>query len=112
MDNGDAVLLCSNQNWNGEVMYLRNAHNIRDLGDDSKGGRRGFGNTVRSVRVRPFLIEMNITIVTGEDSTLPSGYLDRQAIDRDLSILIERVNAFLGVNLRLYESNGVIKPFK
>jgi hypothetical protein len=91
---GDAALLCSKPDWKGEIMYLRNQRNIRDLGDPATGGRRGFRNAVRSVRVRPFLIAMNITIVTGSDGTLPGGWEDRTQAERDMDLLIVLMNDF------------------
>lgn len=101
LNTGDAVLLCSKKNWKGETMYLANQRTIRDLGDPSLGGRQGFRNTVRSARVRPFLIELNVSIATGEDGTLPGGWADRQQAEADLDRLISMMNGFFRRELDL-----------
>lgn len=91
---GDAVLLCKKRNWNGEVCYLRGKHAIADLGDPDDGGARGLGNAITSVRVKPFAVAVNVTIVTGEDGALPGAWASRADATRDIDAIIAMANAF------------------
>lgn len=81
----DAILLCNKSNWNGEVCYLRGKHEIADL--EQPG-------SITSVRVTPFTIAVNITIVTGEDGELPGTWADRTEVNSDIDTIITMVNSF------------------
>jgi hypothetical protein len=91
---GDAILLCNKSNWNGEVCYLRGEQEISDLNDPDKGGTRGLGNSITSLRVTPFAVSVNITIVTGEDGTLPGTWSSRTATTQDINTVISMANDF------------------
>ncbi|HET6522828.1 MAG TPA: hypothetical protein VFG47_23840 [Geminicoccaceae bacterium] len=93
-EDDDAILLCSKTNWNGEVFYLRGNHEISDLGDPDSGGKQGFRNSVTSVRVTPFTVKVNVTIVTGEDGTLPGTWSSRTEANADIATIISRANDF------------------
>lgn len=93
-EDDDVILLCKKHNWNGEVLYLRGKHEIRDLGDPDKGGKRGLGNSITSVRVNPFTVEVNVTIVTGDDGTLPGTWASRTEVTRDIDNIISLANDF------------------
>jgi hypothetical protein len=90
----DAILLCKKSNWNGEVFYLRGANSISDLGDSDRGGRKGFGSAVTSVRVTPFTVKVNVTVVTGEDGTLPGAWTSRTQAVEDINSVIKKANTF------------------
>ena len=93
-EDDDAILLCRKSNWNGEVFYLRGKHEISDLGDSAKGGKQGFGSSITSARVSPFTIKVNITIVTGEDGTLPGTWSSRTDATQDIDSIIRKANDF------------------
>ncbi len=90
----DAILICKKKNWNGEVFYLRGKNEIADLGDSNKGGKQGFGNSITSVRVTTFTVKVNITIVTGEDGTLPGNWTSRTNVNQDINSIITMANDF------------------
>jgi hypothetical protein len=90
----DVVLLCRKTKWNGEVLYLRGPQTISDLGDPDLGGARGMGNTITSVRVTPFSVKLNITIVTGKDGTLPGMWTSRTQATNDINTIISAANTF------------------
>ncbi len=91
---GDAVLLCKKKNWNGAVFYLRGKEDIADLGDTSDGGKQGFGNSVTSVRVTDFTVKLNVTVVTGDDGTLPGNWTTRSQVKSDINQMISMTNNF------------------
>jgi hypothetical protein len=93
-EDSDAILLCNKSKWNGEVFYLRGKHEISDLNDPDKGGTRGLGNSITSVRVTPFKVKVNITIVTGEDGTLPGSWTSRSAAQADIDTILKSANTF------------------
>jgi hypothetical protein len=90
----DAILLCNKRNWNGEVLYLRGKHEISDLNDPDEGGVRGLGNSITSLRVKPFTVSVNVTIVTGEDGTLPGTWSSRTAVTQDINAIISKATDF------------------
>jgi hypothetical protein len=81
----DAILLCNKSNWNGEVRYLRGKREIADL--EQPG-------SITSVRVTPFTVAVNITIVTGEGGELPGTWANRTEASADINTIITMVNAF------------------
>ena len=60
----DAVVMFKNDDWHGGALYLNGAQTVTDLGSAKEGGRFGFGNSVRSIRITPFAVDLNVTIVT------------------------------------------------
>jgi len=93
--NNVAILLYKKKNWNGKVMYLRHKKEISDLDDPDRGGKKGFGNSITSVRVNPFIIELNVTVVTGENGELPGGWPSRTEAEKEIKEIIEMTNDFL-----------------
>ena len=73
-DDDEAAVLFKNDDWHGGALYIRGQKNVSDLGKDNEGGRFGFGNSVRSIRVTPFSVDLNITVVRDEDNKLPTGW--------------------------------------
>jgi hypothetical protein len=59
----DAVLLFKQKDWDGGVMYYRGKRKMTSLGKTAQGGEFLSGNTVRSVRVTPFTLKLNVTVV-------------------------------------------------
>jgi hypothetical protein len=62
-DGRDAVLLFKNDDWHEGALFLRGVVSISDLGSAKEGGRMLFGNCVRSIRVTPFTLKLNVSIV-------------------------------------------------
>lgn len=94
MDPEDAVLLCGQKDFRGKVLYLRGGRDVSDLGEPNSGGLKNFRNSVKSVRIRPFLIDLNIIVATGSDGTLPARYRSRDSLERDVDICVRRMNRF------------------
>ena len=67
----DKILMFKNDDWKGGTLYLRGPCEIGNLGSSKEGGRRTYGNSIRSVRVTPFRIDLNVTIVKNSDGDLP-----------------------------------------
>jgi hypothetical protein len=78
--NDDAVLLFDKEGWNGGVMYFRGKRNMTNLGKKSQGGEGLSANTVTSVRVTPFTLQLNVVVVTTADGRFPD---DRPGETRD-----------------------------
>lgn len=81
----DAILLCNKSDWNGEVRYLRGKHEIADI--ENPG-------SITSLRVTPFSVAVNITVVTGEGGELPGTWADRTEAIADVDTIITMVNTF------------------
>lgn len=94
MDANDAILLFRNRNWRGGVMYLRGENEINNLGSPAAGGRRGFGNSISSVRVSPFILNLNVTVVGRSDGELPGGRADFDTIRGEIRTIIRNMNTF------------------
>lgn len=93
-DDDEAVLLFKNDDWHGGALYIRGAKNVSDLGKDSVGGRFGFGNAVRSIRLTPFQVDLNVTVVRNQDGKLPSGWSNEAAARADINAMVAQANAF------------------
>ncbi|HEY3475510.1 MAG TPA: hypothetical protein VGK56_12930 [Anaerolineales bacterium] len=90
----DAVLLFKNDDWHGGALYLNGAQTVSDLGSGKDGGRFGFGNAVRSIRISPFCVELNVSIVTnGED--LPGIWPTTWWAEGVVKDVVERANGYL-----------------
>ena len=63
-DDGDAILLFKREDWDGGEIYYRGRRRMTSLGKTSQGGEFLSGNTVASVRVTPFTLKLNVTVVT------------------------------------------------
>ena len=90
----DAVLLFKNDDWHGGALYLNGAQTVSDLGSGKDGGRFGFGNSVRSIRISPFCVELNVSIVThGED--LPGIWPTTWWAEGVVKDVVQRANGYL-----------------
>ncbi len=67
----ESILLYKQKDWDGDVHYLRGPVSVSDLGSKSKGGEVGFGRSVRSVRVTPFRLRLNVNVIRNESGELP-----------------------------------------
>src|SRR5262245_4885458 len=74
--------------------YLNGAQTVTDLGSDKEGGRFGFGNVVRSIRVTPFTVDLNVTVVTNGDD-LPSIWPTTWWADGVIRDVVTRANNYL-----------------
>jgi hypothetical protein len=93
-DDDEAVLLFKNDDWHGGALYIRGPKNVADLGKDSDGGRFGFGNSIRSIRLTPFQVDLNVTVVRNEDNKLPSGWSSEAQAKADINSMVAQANAF------------------
>ena len=93
-DDDEAALLFKNDDWHGGALYIRGKKNVSDLGKDSEGGRFGFGNSVRSIRVTPFWVDLNITVVRDEDNKLPTGWKSESQARSDINTIVAQANDF------------------
>jgi hypothetical protein len=75
LDAGDAALFFRHKDWDGGCIYRRGQASIEDLGSGKDGGQFGFGNTIASVRVTPFSIRLNVTVVSTPDFVLPGAFV-------------------------------------
>lgn len=98
----DAVLLFKGKDWDGGVMCFRGQRFTASLGKTSQGGELLAGNTVASVRVTPFTLKLNISVVTSledpEDLKSPMRYPGDMDDEDELRITLEKavglVNGF------------------
>jgi len=93
-DGDEAVLLFNRTDWLGGVHYMRGPVDCGNLGSPAQGGRNGFGNNVASLRVTPFLIGLNVTVVGQTDGALPGGRPNLAAIQNDVAAILVGVNDF------------------
>lgn len=93
-DDDEAVLLFKNDDWHGGALYIRGPKNVADLGKDSDGGRFGFGNSIRSIRLTPFQVDLNVTIVRNQDAKLPTGWANERAARIDIDEMVRQANEF------------------
>jgi hypothetical protein len=92
-DAGDAVLLFKNDDWHGGVLYLRGKRTVEDLGKGGDGGEWGFGNSIRSVRITPFQLDLNVTVVK-DGKLLPGAWTTEAQAEADIRAVIANANAF------------------
>ena len=59
----ESVLLFKNDDWHEGALFIRGKKSVSDLGSPKEGGRTLFGNCVRSVRVTPFKLRLNVNVV-------------------------------------------------
>jgi hypothetical protein len=90
----ESVLLFKNDDWHGGALYIRGPKTVSDLGSAKDGGRFGFGNSVRSVRVSAFTVNLNISVVTN-GSDLPSVFPNSTWMDVAIRDAVTRANGFL-----------------
>ena len=97
----DAILLFRNKGWTGGVHYLRGVNSIANLGSPNQGGRNGFGNSVRSVRVESFVWDLNVTIVKNDAGDLPGSWASEAAAEAGIREVVKLANGVLRRNRAL-----------
>ena len=90
----DEVLLFKNDDWHGGVLYLRGKQTVSDLGDKDVVGKSGFRNSIRSVRVTPFQIDLNVTVVKDEGGDLPGSWKTQAEAETAINDMAAKANAF------------------
>lgn len=80
----DAVLLYGKRDWRGGVRYLRGVRTINNLGLAG----------IASVRITPFHINLNVTVVTQSDGTVPGTATNFNAVRTTVNNMVGMVNAF------------------
>jgi len=93
-NDSDEVLLFKNDDWHGGVLYLRGKKTIENLGKKDEGGKFGFGNSIRSVRVTPFQLDLNVTVVKDEGGDLPGAWKNEAEVRAAVDDVVARANAF------------------
>lgn len=95
MGTGDACLLFKKEDWKGGVLYLRGKQNVENLGSKKDGGKALFGNSITSIRVKPFKMKLNVTVVLDANGKA-NGVMAGTKADREKQIraLIKRANDF------------------
>ena len=91
----DAALFFKRDDFKGECMFRRGPLSIADLGSKKAGGKLGFGNSVASVRVTPFTLPLNVTMVSTADLKLPGGFVKpaRTQVDAIVALANSRLDA-------------------
>lgn len=98
----DAVLLFKNDNWHGGALFIRGTESISDLGSPKEGGRMLFGNSVRSVRITPFKLKLNISVVTNGDK-FPGIWPNELWADAAVRDVVERAKNFFLAQMALLQ---------
>lgn len=116
----DAALFFKNDDWKGGVYYARGFASVPDLGSPKFGGRRTFGNSIRSVRITPFRLDLNITLVLNGIGELPSAWKNEDEAKKQVRACIKDANKWLKgqralLKLRIArttcrKSNGLFQP--
>ena len=68
---GNKVLLFKNKDYKGGVMFRDGKENISILSSGKEGGQSGFGDTVSSVRIKPFKVKVYANIITTDKTKFP-----------------------------------------
>lgn len=93
-DPDDAVLLFKKEDWNGGVLFLRGKNTLSDLGEPDEGGENTFRNSVTSVRVTPFTVALNVTVVKRENGDLPGSHDSHASVENALGKALGLANQF------------------
>jgi hypothetical protein len=97
----DEVLLFKNDDWHGGVLYLRGPKTVSDLGKKDEGGKSGFGNSIRSVRITPFQLDLNITVVKAANGKLPGDWASEAQARVAVEDVVKGANAFFAAQRAL-----------
>jgi reprolysin-like metallo-peptidase family M12B len=89
----DEVLLYKNDDWHGGALFIRGKESVSDLGSPKEGGRTMFGNCIRSIRVTPFKVKLNITVVKNGDK-FPGIWPSELWADTAVKDVVRRANNF------------------
>lgn len=85
MDNAnDAVLLYGKRDWRGNVIYRRGVQTNINLGSPS----------IASARITPFHINLNVTVVTQSDGSVPGTATSFNAVSTIVNNMVGLVNTF------------------
>lgn len=93
-DDNDAVLLFMNDDWHGGALYIRGRATVTDLGAASEGGRTGFGNATRSIRVTPFQVDLNVTVVKDAKGRLPGAWKTEAEARASIRAMVQAATDF------------------
>jgi hypothetical protein len=93
-EDDESVLLFKNDDWRGGALYIRGPKTVDDLGKDKEGGRFGFGNSIRSVRITPFSVDLNVTVVKDAKGNLPGNWKSQPEAKAEIEAIVDEVNAF------------------
>lgn len=96
-----AALFFRREGFQGHCLYRRGPRTIADLGKASEGGKATWGNTIASVRVTPFRLQLNVNVISQEDGTLPGGFASPQDARRRVDGLVAITNSILGTQRAL-----------
>jgi len=107
----DAVLLFKGKDWDGGVMCFRCKRSMTSLGKKSEGGELLAGNTVASVRVTPFTLKLNVSVVTTHDNPrdLKSPVRYPGDYDSEAQVRINLGKAVLTANQFFARENAMIE---
>jgi Matrixin len=97
----EEVLLFKNDDWHGGVLYLRGPRTVADLGKKDDGGKFGFGNSIRSVRITPFQLDLNVTVVKSEGGDLPGSWSSHAEAESAIEDIVTAANGFYTANRAL-----------
>lgn len=89
----DAVLLFKNDDWHGGAIFIRGAKSVSDLGSAKEGGRTLFGNSVRPIRVTPFKLKLNISVLK-DGGEGPGSWASESAAHRSVREVVGLANAY------------------
>ena len=89
----DVALFFRRKGWHGEAMFRRGPLDIENAGRPSKGGKTGFGNDIRSVRLTPFRLRFHFHIVKTTSDQFPGDLPDRAAVDSYLEGVLTEANS-------------------
>lgn len=92
-DADDAILMFNKEDWKGGVIYFRGVRKMANLGDLSSGGEAFKGNSVTSVRVKPFEVRLNVTFVTS-NGRLPGDSDEREHVEATFGKAVVFANDF------------------
>lgn len=77
----DRALFFTKRSWDGRVMIRRGAQVIRHVGRPKDGGKSGFQNDIRSVRLTDFGINVVYHIIRDKNGEWPGGFTSQAAIE-------------------------------
>ncbi len=86
------VLLFKKKNYRGGCMFRWGKQTIEKMSSPGKGGKIGFGNTVSSVRITPFDINLNVVVVCDDCGNLPGGLPSRSTTRAYVTKMVAEAN--------------------
>jgi hypothetical protein len=97
----ESILLYTQKDWDGDVHYIRGPAEVADLGDKNAGGETGFANNVRSVRITPFRLRLNVNVIRNESGQLP-GQWTLGTEDDHVRAIVAAMNSFFTAQRSLF----------